>query len=232
MKYIGLSKQGVFEATLSIMEERIKNGIWRPGDRLPTLQKLSKDLNVSISTLREVLRILESRNIITIEQGRGTFVRTDLVSTDVLNPEISSASLKDLFEARRILEPELAFMAAQRAFMEEITEIERAAKEMSILATNRRDFQEVDIMFHRSMASAAHNEILFGMFQSIEVHFNKGRSFTIVIPGMIEKAVHYHLIIAESLAQRNAEQARALMLSHVDDMMSYVLGNFSRIQAQ
>jgi len=61
--------------TLHEVESRIQDGIWRPGDRLPTLQSLSQSLQVSVSTLREVLRILEHRNVIAIEQGRGMFLR-------------------------------------------------------------------------------------------------------------------------------------------------------------
>ncbi|MFB5188754.1 FadR/GntR family transcriptional regulator [Alicyclobacillus fastidiosus] len=215
----------MFESTLATLEERIRNGIWRPGDRLPPLQKLSEELNVGISTLREVLRILESRNVIAIEQGRGTFIRTDLAATHVLTPELTETSLQELFEARRLLEPELAYLAAQRGFMDEIRDIDRVAKEMSRLIEGRQNFDQVDVRFHHLIARAAHNDMLFRMFQSIETQFHQGRSFTNMIPGMIEKAAHYHLIIAAALCQRNAEQARSLMQSHVEDMRSYVLGS-------
>ncbi|WP_067933260.1 FadR/GntR family transcriptional regulator [Alicyclobacillus kakegawensis] len=218
-----MTKQGVFEATLTTIEEYIRRGIWRPGDRLPTIQKLSEELNVGISTLREVLRILEHRDIITIEQGRGMFVRTDLAATQALNPGLNAASLKDLFEARRLLEPELAFLAAQRGFMNEMESIRQAAELMSELVERRQDFLESDVQFHRLIAQAAHNEILLGMFRCIEGQFHQGRSFTNMIPGMIEKAAHYHLMIAAALNQRNAEQAKSLMASHVDDMMAYIL---------
>ncbi|MCL6625798.1 MAG: FCD domain-containing protein [Alicyclobacillus shizuokensis] len=217
-----MTKQGVFEATLTTIEEYIRRGIWRPGDRLPTIQKLSEELNVGVSTLREVLRILEHRNIITIEQGRGMYVRTDLAATQALSPGLSAASLKDLFEARRLLEPELAFLAAQRGFMDEMESISQAAAQMSERVERRQDFLESDAQFHRLIAQAAHNEILLGMFQSIEGQFHQGRSFTNMIPGMIEKAAHYHLMIASALTQRNAEQAKSLMASHVDDMMAYL----------
>ncbi|GMA65164.1 GntR family transcriptional regulator [Alicyclobacillus fastidiosus] len=217
----------MFESTLAAVEEQIRNGIWRPGDRLPPLQKLSEELNVGISTLREVLRILENRDVITIEQGRGTFIRTDLAATHALTPELTSTSLQELFEARRLLEPELAYLAAQRGFMDEIRDIDRAATEMSRLIERRQNFHQVDVKFHHLIAQAAHNEMLFRMFQSIEAQFHQGRSFTNMIPGMIEKAAHYHLIIADALCQRNAQQAKSLMQSHVEDMRSYVLGNAS-----
>jgi GntR family transcriptional regulator, transcriptional repressor for pyruvate dehydrogenase complex len=200
----------------------IKNGIWRPGDRIPTLQNLSHMFDVSISTLREVLRSLESRHILSIEQGRGIFVRTDVAATSI-NEELNSASLKELFEARRLLEPELAFMAAQRGFMDEIDAIGQTAEQMSNLVKHRQNFTESDIRFHALIAKASHNDILFRMFQTMEVQIKQGRQYTNMIPGMIDKAVHYHLMIAKSLANRNAESAESLMRSHVEDMMSYVL---------
>ncbi|MCL6633221.1 MAG: FCD domain-containing protein, partial [Alicyclobacillus herbarius] len=191
------------------------------------IQQLSEDLNVAVSTLREVLRILEHRKIITIEQGRGMFVRTDLTATHALGPDLSAASLKDLFEARSLLEPELAFLAAQRGFMQEIEAIHQAAAEMSELVERRQDFLDSDVKFHHLIARAAHNEVLFGMFQSIEGQFRHGRSYTNMIPGMIEKAAHYHRMIASALKERNAEQAKSLMKSHVDDMMAYILSDLT-----
>lgn len=217
-------KQGVFETTLMELESRIRDGIWRPGDRLPTLQNLAQEMQVGVSTLREVLRILENRNVIAIEQGRGMFVRTDLFTTQSLAPEIVTLSLKDFFEARQLMEPNLAYLAAQRAFMDEIEQIDLAARKMSALVEQHQNFAEADIEFHHLIAKAAHNDMLFQMFQMMEQAFSHGRHFTNIIPGMIDKAVHYHLIIAEALCDRNADQAKSLMQSHVDDMMSYVLG--------
>lgn len=207
------------------LESRIHDGIWRPGERLPTLQKMSQELNVAVSTLREVLRILEHRHVITIEQGRGTFIRTDLFTTHSLAGATVEATLKDFLETRQLLEPKLAFLAAQRGFMDEIEQIQQAAQSMSSLVDQHANFADADVDFHRLIAKAAHNEMLYQIYSMVEGQFLRSRQFTNIIPGMIDKAVHYHLMIAQALADRHAEQAQSLMQSHVDDMMSYVLNN-------
>lgn len=211
------------------LEGRIKDGIWRPGDRLPTLQMLSHDLSVGTSTLREVLRTLEVRQIITIEQGRGMFVRTDVALFDAIPQEMTPYSLMELFEARLIIEPGLALLAAQRGFMEEIEEVGRLANRMSQLVDRHEDFREEDVAFHALIAKAAHNDALYEMFQAIETKMVMGRQYTNMIPGMIEKSAHYHLMIAESLSQRNSDQAKSLMKSHIEDMMSYILSVFQHV---
>lgn len=207
------------------LESRIRDGIWRPGERLPTLQKMSQELNVAVSTLREVLRILEHRNVITIEQGRGTFVRTDLLTTQSLSDEMIQTTLKDFFETRQVLEPKLAFLAAQRGFMEEMEQIQNAAEKMSSLVNQHENFADADIEFHHCIAKAAHNDMLYQIYRMMEGQFMGSRHYTNIIPGMIDKAVHYHLMIAQALTNRDGEHAQSLMQSHVDDMMSYVLNN-------
>ena len=210
----------MFESTLHELENRIKKAIWRPGDRLPTLPNLAAELNVSISTLREVLRILESRNLITIEQGRGTFVRTDIVSQD----RGSLHFLKQLFEARTLLEPYLASMAATRGLREEIEEIAVAAQKHKTSVERRQDFTDEDIAFHLNIAKAAHNTVLLKMFQGLIEQLRVSRLYTNLIPGMIEKSLHYHLMIADALQNRDSERAMALMKSHMDDV-SYELNH-------
>lgn len=185
---------------------------------------LSQELGVGVSTLREVLRTLEVRRIVTIEQGRGMFVRADLSLFDAIPQDMTPFSLMELFEARRIIEPQLAFLAAQRGFMEEIEEIGRVAGRMSQLVDRHENFSVEDVAFHKLIAKAAHNEVLHDMFRTIEPKFVQGRQYTNMIPGMIEKSAHYHLMIADSLNQRNAEQSKSLMQSHIEDMMSYILG--------
>lgn len=228
---IGSIRQRVFEATLEQVEDKIKSGIWRPGDRLPTLPKLANELKVGISTLREVLRILESRNVVTIEQGRGMFVRTDLVATQGIRTVLSPVSVKELCEARSLIEPDLTFMAAQRGLMEEIEEIRCAAERMSNLVTHHENFIHEDLNFHSMIAHAAHNSMLYQIFEVMDVQLRESRHYTNMLPGMIEKAVHYHLMIAEALCERNAQQAKSLMKSHMDDV-SYELSMIDSIQTE
>lgn len=104
-------KQTAFQATIELMKQKILDGEWAPGDRLPTLQQLAADFSVSVTTVREALRILESQGNVSIEHGRGMYVRNDPLLLDdpaVALEELENISIVDLLEARLLIEPELA----------------------------------------------------------------------------------------------------------------------------
>lgn len=108
------NKQTAFQATIELMKQKIIGGEWAPGDRLPTLQQLAVDFSVSVTTVREALRILESQGNVSIEHGRGMYVRNDPLLLD--DPaagleELDNISIVDLLEARLLIEPELAALA-------------------------------------------------------------------------------------------------------------------------
>ncbi len=69
----------LYDLALKKMEEFIKDGTWPPGEKLPSEAKLSKEFGISRMTLREALRVLEEENLITKQQGVGTFVRSRAV---------------------------------------------------------------------------------------------------------------------------------------------------------
>ncbi|OAS89378.1 MULTISPECIES: FadR/GntR family transcriptional regulator [Metabacillus] len=215
-----MEKRKVFDETLELVMERIKNGIWRPGQRLPTLVKLTEELNVSTSTLREVLRILEDKKIISIEHGRGIFVRKDMIYSEKAQEKISTESLFKLFEARLLLETEFAYFAAQRAFIQEIEEICHSSEKIAKHIERFESFADEDVYFHFLIAKAAHSDFLFDMFRSLEPQLLESRKYTNLIPGAIEKAAQYHLMIAQAIRDRDPDRAKLLMKSHLNDTIS------------
>jgi len=81
------------------------------------------------------------------------------------------------------------------------------------------DFLKEDMLFHYLIAKSSKNEIIFQMFNMISDLIVAGRSRTLKMKGMTEKASHYHILIAEAIAQRNPTQARSLMKAHIDDVI-------------
>lgn len=70
------NKQTAFQATIELMKQKIIVGEWAPGDRLPTLQQLAVDFSVSVTTVREALRILESQGMSALNTGAGCMYGT------------------------------------------------------------------------------------------------------------------------------------------------------------
>lgn len=224
------SSSAVFQLVFEDLRQRIRQGEWLPSQRLPSIARLAAELNVSTGSVREVLRSLQSIGMVKIEHGRGVFV------TGVRPPRELAGHFSDdrtglivaLAETRRILEPELAALAAERGGEEELAEIVRLAREMEARAQQGRDFVEPDIEFHRRIAQAAANPILFEMMESVNDLFLESRRLTEREPGMTSRAVRYHTLIAEAIRERNAPQARLLMLAHINDVLSGLLAAESR----
>ena len=94
------------------------------GDKLPNENILSKELNVSRTTLREAIRILVAQNLLEIKRGKGTFVINDKTDNYNLNNIANTLSdLKDLLELRLIIEPMAVYYATKRASDKEIERI-------------------------------------------------------------------------------------------------------------
>jgi DNA-binding FadR family transcriptional regulator len=223
----------VFQVLCEDLRQRIRAGEWLPGQRLPSISRLAKDLQVSTGSLREALRSLQSIGLVKIEHGRGVFVTGSRSSKDLAShlQDVSLGSIVALAETRRILEPELAALAAERGASEELAEFAQLATEMEEKVRYGLDFVEPDLQFHRRIAQAACNPILFQLMESLNDLFLESRKITSGEPGMTTRAVRYHLLIADALLDRDAQQARLLMLAHMNDTLSGVLAAEAKAQA-
>src|ERR1700745_1188220 len=110
----------VTEGAIDKIRERIVSGAWGPGDRLPRESELAAELGLSRNSLREAVRALSQLRVLEVRQGDGTYV-SSLEPGELLEPTLSATGLLrgrtvlELFEVRRMLEPEAAAMAAHRA---------------------------------------------------------------------------------------------------------------------
>lgn len=155
----------VFQTVSDELAQRIRTGDWLPGTRIPSISQLARDLGASTGSVREALRSLESVGLVRIKHGRGVFVADERYHSE-LDDQFHDDSLGlfvALAEARRLLEPELAALAAERGTAEELAAIDRLARLSEEEAQRGSNFVEPDIMFHRQIVRAAHNPILQSM---------------------------------------------------------------------
>ena len=216
----------VFQSVSAALRDRLRAGEWRAGDRLPSIAQLAAEYGVGTGSVREALRSLQSIGLVKIEHGRGVFVLEMPMSAELaLHFEgAGTGLLLALAEARRIIEPELAALAAARGTDQELIEIDDMARTMEDQATRGIDFVDPDLSFHRRIAQAARNPVLTQMMESINDLFLASRKVTARDPGMTARAVRYHNLIAEALRSRNANQARLLMHAHTEDAVNTLMG--------
>lgn len=155
------------------IKEMIREGKFPAGEQIPSENELSKQLNVSVRTVREAVKFLISRNILVIQRGVGTFAcEIPGVSADPFGFEfMDSAELyTDLLEIRLLLEPEIIVLAAKRASKEELDAAEDILEQVQTvnktITENDLNFEEafemawqLDLKFHEQLYEASHNSV-------------------------------------------------------------------------
>jgi GntR family transcriptional regulator, transcriptional repressor for pyruvate dehydrogenase complex len=224
----------VYHNIFEELQQRIRQGDWLPGDRIPSITQLAKELQVGAGTIREALRSLQSMGMIKIEHGSGVYVTGARPSTGLSShfQNVGDGLVLALAETRRILEPELASLAAERGTDEELMEIERLVSKMEEEEKHGNDFAELDVLFHRQIAKAARNPILYQTMESVSDLFLESRRAILLDPNAVLRALRYHALIAEALRLRNAPQARLLMQGHMNSMLDEVLASQARKEAK
>src|SRR5438128_3617433 len=134
---------GVTHDAIETIRELIASGEWGPGTRLPREADLAAQLGLSRNSLREAVRALSLARVLEVRQGDGTYV-SSLEPAELLEPTLSATNLLrgrtvlELFEVRRLLEPEAAALTARAA---DPTVIERLRRELDrmVAAGDRAD---------------------------------------------------------------------------------------------
>lgn len=223
-------RKRVYHGVFEDLQKRIRQGDWLPGERMPSITQLAKELHVGAGSIREALRSLQSIGLIKIEHGSGVYVTGAHPFTELSGhfQTVGDGLLLALAETRRILEPELALLAAERGTDEELIEIEGLVRQMEEASKQGTDFAELDVLFHRKIAYAARNPILYQTMEGVSDLFLESRRAILLDPSDLLRALRYHALIAEALKLRNAPQAQLLMQGHMNSMLDEILASEAR----
>lgn len=162
--HVNIEKRSLSELAANKMEELIRDGIFAPGDRLPNEYDLSEMLHVGRSTVRESIKILESRHVLRIRRGYGTFVCNNVgITEDPLGLRFMGQQKKlslDLSEARMMIEPGIAKLAAKNASEEDIAELQNTCNEVALLIKQGKNYTQKDMAFHVKIAQSTGNLVV------------------------------------------------------------------------
>ena len=135
-----------------------------PGTCLPTERELCAKLGVGRSTLREAIRSLTFMGVVRPRQGSGTYVTSPedqaVEKMIALGLTFQRAKVQDIIEVRRVLEVEVARMAAERYNESDRSELERIMKAMSASWVQPAEASHCDLQYHVGLARASHNVVL------------------------------------------------------------------------
>lgn len=206
------------------IKQHIINKLLKPGEKLASERELAIQFGVSRPVIRESLKILEYVGFLEVIPGSmgGSVIRkanSQLVSGSLeVMFQLGTLEIKELLEARRILEKETARFAAIRATSEDLTRIEQTINYMRISINDqdvKNKFLEANDSFHTAVAKAAKNQILLlnvnslrqAVFNLIEKH-NPGYE-------SINSALSCHWKIFEAIKARDGKAASRIMEEHM-----------------
>lgn len=195
-----------------ILEQKLEKG-----DKLPNEYSLAQMLQVGRGTIREAVKILESRNIVTVRRGAGTFVCEKYgVSDDPLGlclMDNSEKTVKDLVDMRIIMEPEIAAMAAQYGEESDMKELERCCLEVESCIRSGKSHVKSDISFHTQIAVCSKNRIAVNI---IPIIASSVRVFCeLTNYSLLEETIVGHREITDAIKRHDCRSAREFMMLHV-----------------
>jgi GntR family transcriptional repressor for pyruvate dehydrogenase complex len=189
-----------------------------PGDAIPSERELVAAYGVGRSSVREALRMLESRGLIE-SRGNGSFavaaLRNMLDRSFDLLLTVEEADYAELFEVRRILEGEAAALAASRRTKAQVERMRQIVAEMEEGLASEERFIMADLRFHLAVAEATKNRVIVHLMNAIRSLLQRSLSSSYHIKGSPERAVEMHRLILEAIGERHPEEARQLMQEHV-----------------
>ena len=216
--YGPIARRKTYELVAEQLIELIGSRRLRAGDVLPPERELVDSYRVGRSSVREALRMLESRGLIE-SRGNGSFqvaeLRNMLDRSFDLLVTVEEADYAELFEVRRILEGEAAALAASRRTRAQVERMRDHVDAMQAGLSSEERFITADLHFHLAVAEATRNRVVVHLMNAIRSLLQRSLSSSYHIKGSPERAVEMHRLILEAIHERHPEEARQRMQEHV-----------------
>lgn len=200
----------------------ILSGVYPPGSFLPRENDLGEHYGVSRTVIREALKVLAAKGLLTSRPRVGTMV-SDPESWNIIDPQVlswhrpSNKVFDAILETRRGIEPLAAELAATRATLREIADLEAAWEGMATAGSNIEQFADSDIAFHRILYAASHNPVFHQIGGMIDAALRFSlHETTEHSPDMREAAIKAHKEVVEALRMRNPEAAKRATICILD----------------
>ncbi|HEY4068494.1 MAG TPA: FCD domain-containing protein [Burkholderiaceae bacterium] len=206
----------------ALLSGQIDAGTLRPGDRLPTEARLALDHGVSRTVVREAVHQLRSRGLVVARQGSGVFVSDPPQHRPLaFDPSVlgSMDAVVHVVEVRRVLEGEMAGLAAERATRAQVAAMRRALKAIDDATNAGHDGVAEDLAFHRAIGEATGNPQFRLLLTFLEQYLREGMRITRgneARHGDFMNAVRVeHRAIVEAIAAHDPAAARKRAREHM-----------------
>ena len=219
------------------LRERILTGEFAEGAGLPAERDLVAQTQMSRTTVREALRILEVQGLVRIKPGRsgGAFVQRpgaeDMASTVNLVIRGRRIRVTALLETREAIEPFCAGLAATNRTAEELELLEAANRVIADDSGDLAHFLQANVDWHVAVARASHNELLSGLMTALSRSIYAATEDEKFVDAPARQlTIRQHEAITAAIRDRDAEAAARRMKRHVHSSAAEVLAHSDRTE--
>jgi DNA-binding FadR family transcriptional regulator len=212
-----------------ILVDAIRNGFFHPGDRLPRERELAAQFEVSRTTLREGISILQRAGVLNVRRGNGggVFVATRVIPAQLLETVHGldrNAELRTLLEVRRPLELLGGVLAVRRGTDEMFREIGALTEELEPLASRPTEFMHLDFQIHLKIAEASGNAQLVAFLDEL---LKKQTAIRVEYPVDTFSPLHavdLHRRMVRALFARDEDAVLSIADEHLATVEEHVVG--------
>lgn len=222
MRSVG--RRSSVEEVIGQLNEQLLSGAWRAGERIPTEQELSAELEVSRPVVREAVRALVHLGVLESRQGAGTYVISTADPVPMLR-QVRLADIRDVFEVQLGYDVQAARLAALRRGDDDLAELAELLDRRDA-AERPEEYGRSDAEFHLAVVRAAGNPLLLEMYRYLLDRLRESLA-AIRVQGVITESgseAHHRLLRAIERGEPDAaaEAARAVIapsLASLDDVL-------------
>jgi GntR family transcriptional regulator, transcriptional repressor for pyruvate dehydrogenase complex len=201
------------------IQKLIADGLLQPGDQVPPEREFARMLKISRASLRTGMGYLAAMGVLKVRHGVGTFVADG-------PPELGKSSLNlmgalygfqpwQMFEARVVLESQLAALAAERGTEADHSAMAEEVAEMYATIDSPTDYLIHDLRFHRTIAQASGNPILASLMETVTSALYDAAREAVGRPRDRRESAELHHEIYKAIRARKGTDARRLMEQHL-----------------
>lgn len=217
-----------FEGAVEQIAERVRLGELAAGDRLPSERDLAAAMQISRPTLREAVRVLADAGVLTVRPGSagGTFVASDYVPIELLRSksDLRLGEVAGVLEARRLIEPRVAQLAAVNAREEDFAHLARLIEaqkalldEGDVLAHEDR-FLQLDTQFHVRIARATGNSTIVSLMRTLLRRLEIARDLALHEPPTAPWVIDIHEQTLAAIRSADHDRIEQVMDEHLSAM--------------
>jgi GntR family transcriptional repressor for pyruvate dehydrogenase complex len=222
-----IKKTRIHEEVVSQIHELIKEGKFKAGDQLPSERELAETFKVSRTSVREALRALETQGLVISRTGMGNFV-ADLPIESLIAPLAKfltegKDALADVFELRKLIEPQIAALAAERATLKDIERMNRLLDKQIGQVERGATGVEADTEFHFAIGQATQNHAIEKLVSRLLEVLSHSREESLQTVGRRQASIDSHLAIVAAIEKHDEAKAREAMRHHIEQVEQNVL---------